>query len=222
MNIGNIEKQYVLEAAQQMERNGLVVGTSGNVSMRINAHDGRELIAITPSGRYYDLLSVNDIVVVDCEGERIEGELAESIETMLHIEIYRARRKVNAVIHAHPPFCNVLAIAGTGIPPVLDDQVVYLGGEIKLSEYAVPGSEAMVKNVVSALGWRNAVIMANHGALTVGRDMREAWTNCKVLEQTAKVYVYALAVGKINSLPREALDVELRYFHSKYGEKQVI
>ena len=220
MSVWNSEKKTVLEAAQQMAQKGLVVGTSGNVSMRLREPNGRELLAITPNGCYYDLLNVDDIVVVDFEGERVEGELTTSIETMLHIGIYRVRKKVNAIIHTHPVFSSIVSVIGAEIPPILDDQVTYLGGEIKLAEYALPGTPDLVKNVVPALGPRNAVILANHGALSVGRDMREAFTNCDMLEKTAKTYSYALNAGKINPLSTEALELEQAYFNFHYGESQ--
>ena len=106
------EKKAVIEAAQEMVRTGLAVGTAGNVSLRLKDPSGRELLAITPSGRYYDSLNVDDIVVVDFAGQRVEGQLRASIETVMHIEVYKARKKINAVVHAHPPFCSVIAVAG--------------------------------------------------------------------------------------------------------------
>jgi L-fuculose-phosphate aldolase len=159
-------------------------------------------VAITPSGRYYDSLSSNDIVIVDFEGKLVEGKLKPSVETMLHIQIYKKRKKVNAIVHSHPIFSSVAAVAGLEIPAILDDQVTCLGGEIKVAEYASSGSQKMVRNVVSALGSRNAVIMANHGALSVGRDIRDALTNCEMLEKTAKIFIYAFGLGKINFLPK--------------------
>ena len=218
MSIWNSEKKAVLEAAQQMAQKGLVVGTSGNVSMRISEPGGRQLLAITPNNRYYDLLDVDDIGIVDFEGECVEGELTPSIETMLHIGICKARKKVNAVIHTHPVFSGILSVIGAEIPPILDDQVTYLGGEIKVAEYSLPGSQELVRTVVPALGPRNAVILANHGAVTVGRDMREAFTNCEMLEKTARIYIYALGVGKINPVPADALEMEKAYFNYLYGE----
>jgi len=218
MSIWNSEKKAVLEAAQQMAQKGLVVGTSGNVSMRISEPGGRQLLAITPNNRYYDLLDVDDIGIVDFEGECVEGELTSSIETMLHIGIYKARKKVNAVIHTHPVFGSILSVIGAEIPPILDDQVTYLGGEIKVTEYSLPGSQELVRNVVPALGPRNAVILANHGTVTVGRDMREAFTNCEMLEKTARVYIYALGAGKINPVPPDALEMEKAYFNYLHGE----
>ena len=212
------EKRQVIEAAQEMARKGLVVGTAGNVSLRLKDPSGRELLAITPSGRYYDSLKVDDIVVVDFAGERVEGELKASIETVMHIEVYKARKKVNAVVHAHPAFCSVIAVAGMDIPPLIDEQVIYIGGEIKVAQYAFPGTPELAKNAVSALGPRNAVILANHGVLSVGRDMREALTICELAEEMAKIYVSALGLGKVNPLPAEVVELEKAFFASIYDE----
>lgn len=220
MSKWNSEKKAVLEAAQQMAQMGLVVGTSGNVSMRLREHSGRELLAITPNARYYDTLNVDDIVVADFEGENVEGELAISIERMLHIGIYKARKKVNAIIHTHPIFGSAISVATLEIPAFLDDQVTYIGGEIKVAEYAIPGTQELVDNVISALGPRNAVLLANHGAVSVGRDMREALTICELAEKTAKIYVCALSLGRINPLPAEAAKVEKAFFNFIHGDSQ--
>ena len=214
------EKKEVLETAQRMAEKGFTVGSSGNVSLRIKESGGRELVAITPSGRYYDSMKADDIVIVDFEGQRVEGELAPSIETMLHIGIYKARKKVNAVIHTHPVFGSVIAVTGMEIPPILDDQVTQIGGEIKVAQYALSGSPEMVKNVIAALGPRNAVLMANHGALGVGRNMQEAFTICELLEKTAGIYISALGLGKVNLLPADMAEVGKAFFTATYGESQ--
>lgn len=214
------EKKQVIEAAQEMERKGLAVGTAGNISMRLKDPGGRDLIAITPSGRYYDSLKVDDIVVVDFTGQKVEGELKASIETIMHIHVQQARKKVNAVVHAHPAFCSAIAVAGMDIPPLIDEQVILIGGEIKVAEYGFPGTPELAKNVVSALGPRNAVILANHGVLSVGRDMREALTICELAEEMAKIYVSALSLGKVNQLPAEAVKLEKAFFTAIYGENE--
>jgi L-fuculose-phosphate aldolase len=212
------EKKQVIEAAQEMERKGLAVGTAGNISLRLKDPGGRELLAITPSGRYYDSLKVDDIVVVDFAGQKVEGELKASIETIMHIKVHQARKKVNAVVHAHPAFCSIIAVARLDIPPLIDEQVIYIGGEIKVAEYALPGTPELAKSVVSALGPRNAVILANHGVLSVGRDMREALTICELAEEMAKIYTSALSLGKVNQLPAEAVELEKAFFTAIYGE----
>ncbi len=213
------EKRQVVDAAQQMAEKGFVVGTSGNVSMRLTDPGGGQLLAITPSGRRYDSLDTDDIAVLDFNGEQVEGQLAASIEKMLHIGIYRARRKVNAIIHTHSIFGSIIAVAGLEIPAILDDQVALIGGEIQLAQYSLPGSPELARNVVSALGPRNAVILANHGALSVGRDLREALTICELLEKTARVYISALSLGKVNPLPPDVVEVEKAFFAATYGDE---
>jgi len=214
------EKKQVIEAAQEMGRKGLAVGTAGNISIRLKDPAGRELLAITPSGRAYDSLKVDDIVVVDFAGQRVEGQLKASIETPMHIEVLKARKKMNAVVHAHPAFCSAIAVARMDIPPLIDEQVILIGGEIKVAEYGFPGTPDLAKNVVSALGPRNAIILANHGVLTVGRDMREALTFCELTEELAKIYASALGLGKINQLPVESIELLKAFFAATYGENQ--
>lgn len=206
------EKRIVLEASQRMLEKGLVVGTFGNVSLRLRPEDDRELLAISPSQRYYDTLTTDDIQVIDFEGEPVEGDLIPSVETMLHVGIYRARRNVNAVIHTHSVFASAIAVAGLDIPAILDDQITFIGGEIKLAEYALSGSQELVENVLAALGERNAALLPNHGAVGIGRTMRDAFTTCELVEKTAKIYLSALALGKVNPLPAEAVEVEKAFF----------
>jgi L-fuculose-phosphate aldolase len=213
-----VQKREVLETAQRMDEKGLVVGTSGNVSQRFKEPNGRELVAITPSGQQYDTMRVEDIVLVDMEGQHVEGELSPSIETMLHVGIYNARKKVCAVVHAHAVFGSVIAVTGRSIPAILDDQVICLGGEIKVAKYALPGSPELVNNVVAALGTRNAVILANHGTLSVGRNVREAFNNCELLEKTARVYILAMGLGSPTPLPVDMAEVERAFFAAVFGE----
>jgi L-fuculose-phosphate aldolase len=164
---------------------------------RFSISDGRELLAITPSSRYYDTLETNDIQILDFNMEAVAGTLPPSIETPLHIGIYQARSDVNAIVHTHSAFACAVAVTGTDIPPIMEDQVAVIGGEIKTA-----GPEA--KNITEALGERNAVLLANHGGVSVGRNMHEAFTVCELLEKTAKIYYLASSLGRINILPSKA------------------
>lgn len=217
-NMWEVQKTEVLETARRMDEKGLVVGTSGNVSQRFRGTDGRELVAITPSGCCYDTMRTEDIVLVDLEGQRIEGELAPSIELMLHLSIYRVRRKISAVVHAHAAWGSIMSVTGNEIPPLLDDQVTFLGGEIKVATYALPGSLELAKNAVAALGPRNAVVLANHGTLTVGRNLREAFNNCELLEKTARIYVLAVRMGEVKTLPPDAMEAEKAAFAGLFSD----
>lgn len=212
------EKKEVIRAACSMAEKGLVSGAAGNVSMRIRDPGGREFVAITPSGKAYEALEVDDIVVIDFKGQRVEGELKASIENPMHISIYQARKKVNAIVHSHPVYCSVVAVTGQEIPPLIDEQVTCIGGEIKVAPYALPGSPELAANAISALGPRNAVILANHGAIAVGRDLKEALTLSELMERAVQIYLYAFSLGKVNTLPAEVVELEKAVFSSVYGE----
>jgi L-fuculose-phosphate aldolase len=206
------EKRIVMEAAMVMAEKGLVVGSAGNVSMRLPSEDGRGLLAITPSRKNYEALTLDDIQVIDFEAESIEGDLPPSIESMVHIGVYKARKNIKAVIHTHSTFASVMAVAGLEIPSILEDQMVVIGGEVKLAEYAPSGSDEMVENIVNALGERNAVLLQNHGAVGIGKTMRDALIVCELLERTAQVYLCALSLGKANPLPDEAIETGKAFF----------
>jgi L-fuculose-phosphate aldolase len=201
-------RKTVLEAARKISKKGLVVGTSGNISLRLSPEGERQLLAITPTSRRYDSLKVDDIQIVDFDGQKVAGNLQPSIETPLHIGIYRARKNVNAVIHTHSVFASAAAVAGLDIPPILDDQMAFLGGEIKLAGHALSGTPEQVANVIAALGDRSAVLLPNHGAVGTGLTMRDAFTACELIEKTARIYLLALAAGKVNQLPVKAQQIE--------------
>jgi L-fuculose-phosphate aldolase len=197
-------REEVRTAARQMLEKGLVTGTAGNVSRRLPVSDDRALLAITPTSRDYLSLTPDDISVLDFEARKVEGNLAPSIETPLHIGIYNARPDVNAIIHTHSVFATAAAAAGREIPQILDEQVAYLGGDIKVATQAPSGTMELVKNAVAALGDRNAVLLGNHGAVGVGRNMREAFRAVELVEKTAQIFLLALSSGQVNILTPEA------------------
>jgi len=205
MNKWSDEKKQVLEAARKMADKGLVVGTAGNVSLRLPPEGDRELLAITPSSLYHDSLDVEDIQILDFQGLTVQGNLTPSVESGLHIAIYQARRNVNAVMHTHSVCASAVSTAGLDIPPILEDQVAFLGGEIKLARHAPSGSKKLIEYTLSALDKRSAVLLPNHGAVSTGKTMRDAFTASELVEKTAKVFILAKLVGEVNQLPSESL-----------------
>lgn len=209
------QKRAVVEASQRMAQLGLVAGSSGNVSMRLLPEGQRELLAITPTGKDYGGLKEDDIVVIDFDVETVEGHLAPSSESLLHIAIYRARPDVGAVIHTHAVFSSVAAVAGLDIPPLIDEMMVLMGGPVRVSEYAFPGTQELADRVCAALGERKAALVRNHGAVGVGRDLREALDVCALTERVAQIYVHALALGKVNLLPPDVVEAELAIYRMR-------
>ncbi len=211
------EKKQVIETALRMLEKGLVTGTSGNISQRLVEENGRELLAITPTSRYYDLLNPDDIQIIDFEAEPVEGDLPPSSETMLHIGIYQVRKDICAVIHTHSVYASAVAVTHRKIPPILDDQIITIGGEINLAEYAPSGSDALVHNVIQALGNKNGILLMNHGALGAGKNLREAFTVCEIIEKTAQAYYLSLTMGEVNLLPAEAIKSGQAFFRTLHG-----
>jgi len=196
----------VLNVARTMLARGLTVGDSGSVSARVGGSAGRVLLAITPHGRYVDELASHDIVVVDEEGKRVEGKSVPSAELPLHAAVYRARPDVGAVIHAHPPMSSAASVVGRPIPPILEDQLIYLGGQIEVAPYVMAGSKEWVWGATKALANRNACLLANHGALTAGKNLKAAFVACQYLEKCAMAFLYATWAGQVNRLPSQAAE----------------
>jgi L-fuculose-phosphate aldolase len=201
-------RKIVLDAAREMCAKGLVVGNSGNISLRLPPDGKNGLMAITPTSRHYDTLDYDDIPIIDFNGNNMEGKLKPSVETLLHIAIYQARKNVNAVIHTHSVFASAVAVAGLEIPPILLDQVLFLGGEIKSSSGALVTTPQQINSFIMALGDRSAALIPNHGAVGTGRTMRDAFAACELIEKTSRIYLLALGAGKINLLPDDVIALE--------------
>ena len=187
---------------------GLVVGTAGNVSARVQRDSGDDLMAVTPTGVPYSGMTEADIVIADFDVDLVEGELPPSSESVLHVGVYRARPDVHAVIHTHSVYSSVLAVLGIDLPSVIDEVVVYVGGEVRVSDYAFPGSEELSANVCAALGPRKAAFIANHGAVAVGRSLDEALDICLLVERASQIYVTARSIGEVREIPTEYVEAE--------------
>ena len=211
------EKQEVLEAAQEMLAKDLVIGTSGNVSRRLPSEDGRLLIAITPSSVRYESMLTEAIQVVNSQGETVEGNLIPSTETRMHIAIYESRKDINAVIHTHSIYASAISVTGESIPPVMEDQIAILGGEIKLARHALSGTQEQIDSVLNALENRNAVLLPNHGAVGIGRTMTDTLTACQLIEKTAKIFLLVRLAGEAVQLPPEILQAMQAAFRKNNG-----
>lgn len=200
--------------ARRMWEARLVVASAGNVSCR--AGDGR--IAITPSGVPYETLAAEQIVVVDLESGTAEGPAARpSYELPMHLAIYRAMPRVDAIVHTHAPYITALSVLRRPLPPVIDEMMMYFGGTVEVADYAFTGTEAVGSNVVRALGDRAGAMLANHGNVCVGRTLAQALHVAITMEACAQAYVEALKIGEPVTLPPEAIAAGRRMFEERYG-----
>lgn len=208
-------RKAIIDTGLEMAKTNLVVGTWGNISMRID----EDYFAITPSGMDYFILKPEDIVILDMDGKVIDGERKPSIEHSLHGLVYKNRTDIKAIVHTHSTFCTAFAMARKEIPPCADDLVQITGGNVKVAEYALPGSEELAKNAVKALNGRNGVILANHGALAAGKDLKEALKTALVMEKTAEATIYAQLLGGAVPLSRKDIDFMRDFYLNKYGQR---
>jgi len=195
----------VLITSQEMARKGLVTGTSGNCSVCVR---DQGLVAITPTSVEYELMLFEDICVMDVSGELVEGKLKPSVEINMHLAVYEARPEVGGIVHTHQPMATAVAVAGQGIPPVLEEEVFKLLGGVELAEYAPPGTQELATSAVAALGHRNACLLAHHGVLAVGTKIKDALLNAEIVERSAYVYIMSRIVGEPQIVPFMRSDYE--------------
>lgn len=175
---------------RRLVERGYVVGSDGNLSARAGTG-----MLITPSALAYDRLRPEDIVRVEGDGSWDPAGRPPSSERAVHAAVYAARPDVQAVIHAHPVYACVLAVAGQALPALLDEAEPVLGGAVEVAQHVASGDPALGAAAVRALGSRHAVILANHGTVTVGLDLEQAFYRLEVLERAAQVYVLARQLG---------------------------
>lgn len=209
-------RERVAKFSQRMAASHLVLGTWGNVSCRLPREN---MVVITPSGVPYENLRPNMTVVLNRQGGVEEGELKPSSEAKVHLAIYDARSDVGAVVHTHSPFASALAVAQAPIPPILEDMAALIGGEVSVAQYAMAGSDQLATYTVQALGDRNAVLLANHGVVAVGRDLDEAFSVCMMVERCAHIYLAAKQMGNPNVLSPADVKVMREFYLTQYGQQ---
>jgi L-fuculose-phosphate aldolase len=191
----------VLDAAKDMLRRGLVEGTAGNISARRS--DGN--IVITPSSVDYRDMELDDLVLVDPEGAvlRATDGRSPSSEMKLHLACYKAFDDIGSVIHSHPVWATMFAIAHEPIPACIDEFAVYCGGDVRCAEYAASGTPEVGLNAVKALEGRGAALIANHGLVAVGPRPDKVMHITALVERTAQIVWGAKALGGPVDIPEE-------------------
>jgi L-ribulose-5-phosphate 4-epimerase len=185
-------REQVLETALQMIRDGLAFGAGGNISAR-DPESG--LIAITPSAIEYTRMSPEDVVVIDKDGVKIEGQWKPTSETPMHTIFYRERSDVGAVVHTHAPYASVFAISGEPIPMVVTESALCIGGTVKVAPYVRPGTEELAQMVLETMGSGVSVLLAQHGMIAVGPDLHSAYATTIATEVSARLTLLARSAG---------------------------
>jgi D-3-phosphoglycerate dehydrogenase len=213
-------KEEIVKICKRLLDDGHVIGSAGNVSMRVNNGD-EEIVLITPSNVNYEDMVAKDILIIDLKGKVIEGERNPSVEKHLHLGIYKDRNDVNVIIHSHGIYSTILSALNLSLPPVMEELVPYLGGEIICAEYGEAGTEELANNVKESLEERNAVILANHGSICCGSHLEGAYTVLRYLERGSKIYYLAKLIKEPNTLPEDTIDYEMDIFDLFKDSKKI-
>jgi len=202
-------KTELAELHLELPRHELVVWTSGNVSAR-DPETG--LVVIKPSGIRYEELRPEQMVVVDLQGQVVEGDLKPSSDTASHLYIYRHRPDVGGVVHTHSPYATAFAAVGRPIPVVLTAIADEFGGPIPCGGFALIGGEAIGKVVIDSIGDSPAVLLKNHGVFTIGKTAEAAVKAAVMTEDNARTVWLALQLGTPGEIPTE----EVAKLHHRY------
>lgn len=209
------ERQQIVDYGKKLINSQLTTGSGGNLSI-INRNQG--LVAIKPSGVDYFKMTPEDIVVVDTQGKRVEGDLKPSSEISFHLALLNNRPDINAVLHTHQIYATTVACLNWELPAV-HYLIGYSGNKVPLAPYATFGSKELADNIVQSIGQYNACLMANHGIVTVGPDMFSAFNTAEELELVSRIYLLAKSAGEPAILSDEEMKVIVEKFKT-YGQKK--
>jgi len=207
------ERKRVAKTARDLLRSGLVVNTSGNVSIRVD-----DQVVITPSGLGYKSLGAGDIVVVDMQGNSVSGELLPSSETPLHLSVYASNPDIRAIVHTHSVFATAVSTLLKELPAI-HYQIADMGGPVPVAPYQTFGTPELAASVTDALRGRSAALMQNHGAVTIADTVEQALARSVTLEWLSRVYLISVQSGEPSLIDDQELERVTRQM-DKFREEQ--
>jgi L-fuculose-phosphate aldolase len=208
------ERELLITFGKKMVAAGLTTGTGGNLSM---LDETRKLLVITPSGMDYADLHPNNVVVMDRSGKVVDSDNQPSSEAGFHLALYDSRQDIRAVVHTHSVYATTMACLNWEIPAV-HYLVGFCGNKVPLAPYATYGTQELARNVAEHIGSYNAVLLANHGLVAVGRNLGKAFETAEEVELVAQIYYRCKAVGNPVILDESEMQRVIAKF-SSYGKK---
>jgi L-fuculose-phosphate aldolase len=202
----------IVEVGKLMYQKGWVAANDGNISVRLD----RERLLCTPTGVSKGMMKPEDMLIVDLEGQKLEGTRACTTEIQMHCTVYKLRPDVQAVVHAHPPVATGFAVAGRALNlAVLPEAVVTLG-TVPLADYGLPGTPELSRRLEPFIPNHDALLMANHGAVCYGESLEKAFFRLETVEHLARISLVAEMLGGPRLLPRREVD-RLMDARARYG-----
>jgi L-fuculose-phosphate aldolase len=202
----------ICEVGRRMYARGYTASNDGNISVRI----GDDRLLMTPKSVCKGFMTPDMMCITDLGGRKIAGDRDPSSEMLMHLEVYRQRPDVRAVVHAHPPTATGFAVAGIPLTRAVLAEVLTTLGSIPIAEYATPSTSELPAAVARYIKAHDGMLLANHGALTVGADLFSAYFKMETIEHFAKISLVARLLGRENVLAREEVE-RLQELRAKYG-----
>ncbi len=207
------ERKLIVEYGKLLVTKGLTTGTGGNISI---FDKEKKYFAISPSGIDYFETEPEDVVIMDLDGKVVEGERKPSSEWMMHLIFYKKRDDVEAVVHTHSRFSSTISCMRWDIP-ALHYYVAFAGKTIPCAKYASYGTQELADNAFEGMGEGKAALLANHGLITIGRSVKEAFLVAEMSEEMAEYYYRTKSIGEPVLLDEEEMESMLLSFKS-YGQ----
>ena len=204
------ERELVIEHGKKLITHNLTTGSGGNISI-FNRKEGT--IAISPSGLDYFETKLEDVVIVNLDGEVVEGNLKPSSELGMHIILYKNRKDANAIVHTHSKFATAISCMGWDLKPV-HYLIGFAGYDVKCTKYATYGSRELAESALEAIGERNAVLLGNHGLIALGPDIGRAFSTAEHLEFVSEIYYLTKTLGEPNLLSESQMDEVMKKFNT--------
>ena len=204
----------IVEVGRRMYARAYTASNDGNISVRLDA----ERLLMTPKSVCKGFMTPDMMCITDLEGRKLQGDRDPSSEMLMHLEVYRQRPDVRAVVHAHPPIATGFAVAGIPLNRAVLAEVLTTLGSIPIAEYATPSTKELPAAVRKYVKAHDGMLLANHGALTLGADLFSAYYKMETIEHFAKISLVARLLGNENLLAREEVE-RLQELRGTYGIK---
>ncbi|MBI3400986.1 MAG: class II aldolase/adducin family protein [Acidobacteria bacterium] len=204
----------IVEVGRRMYARGYTASNDGNISVRL----GSDRLVMTPKSVCKGFMTPDMMCITDLDGKKLQGDRDPSSEMLMHLEVYRQRPDVQAVVHAHPPTATGFAVAGIPLDRAVLAEVLTTLGSIPIAEYATPSTRALPEAVRKYIKAHDGMLLANHGALTVGTDLYAAYFKMETIEHFAKISLVARLLGGENLISRDEV-MRLQELRGTYGIK---
>lgn len=202
MNNYSKERLTLIDIGRKLYMRQMVAGSDGNLSVRL----GNGRILVSPSGSRLGELAEDDFVIVDSQGNKLEGIGLPTSELKMHLYVYNQRPEINCCVHSHPPNITAFAISETELPENVLPEVLVFVGPIRLTKYAPPGTDAVPESLAPFIENADCFLLKNHGLLTVGKSSTMAFNRHETVEHFAGIILKAMRLGEISKIPDEDIE----------------